>query len=147
MKYRLMIISRIEKSDKGHIVVATLYPTDSACIMPRDYERITASFMYRFHSDLELAEGVSDKGKKRLKIVINRPSREDEERRALGSAYYSLLFGKNCGNDETQKGVADTIYRAMRDLYEADSSTEESWSEACNDVISTLENATAKVYI
>lgn len=139
MKYPLLIISHVETDIKDHLVVLTFYPTSSACIKPRAYESLDASFVQHFEPGLELAEVVSEKGKRRLKLLLREPSFTDDERRTLGTMYYGLLFGHNPGNDEEKKSIANSLYHTICDLYRADTSTEDAWSSACTAAVSTIQ--------
>lgn len=138
MTYQLLVISRIETDTKDPLIALTLYPADTACIKPRPYETIVASFVQHFQPGIELNDSVSEKGKHRLKLLLRRPSFTDDERRALGTMFYSQLFGASPGNDEAKKGVANALYYAACDLYNADASTEEAWAVACTKAVATI---------
>lgn len=138
MKYQLLVISRIETDTKDPIIALTLYPSDTACIKPRAYETIVASFVQHFQPGIELNDSVSEKGKRRLKLLLRRPSFTEDERRTLGTMFYSQMFGASPGNDEDKKGVANALYYTACDLYNADASTEEAWAEACAKAVATI---------
>lgn len=138
MKYRKLVISRIETDIKNEIVVMTFFPSRSVCIKPRPYERITALWTHDFEPEIELAEAISEKGRKRLKLLIKHPTNDEDERRARGDAYYSQVFGRNCGNDETQKGIADALNQMMMDLYYASADTADAWTQACEKALDTV---------
>lgn len=137
MTYPLLIISRIETDTKAQLVALTFYPSNAACIKPRAYETITASYVRHFDPGLELARVVSEKGKHRLKLLMRQPSFTDDERRSLGTMYYSLLLGQK-PDDEDKKGAADALYYTICDLYKADASSEESWANACNAAVTSI---------
>jgi hypothetical protein len=138
MNYHLMVISRVETNHDDRIVMMTLYPGQVACIKPRAYEKVAASYIRFFQPGIELAESVSGKGKSRLKVTLHRPMNTEDERRLLGTTYYNALFGSPHSNDETEKGMADILYQMMRKLYAADASSEEAWTQACNEAVETL---------
>lgn len=138
MKYPLLFISRIETDTKAQIVALTFYPSSSACIKPRAYETITASFVQCLEPPIELADVVSEKGKHRLKVILRRPGFTDDERRTLGTMYYGLFFGHTPGDDEDKKGAADTLYYTMCDLYKAATSGEDAWQDVCTAAIATI---------
>ena len=142
MKYQLLVISRIETDTKDPIIALTLYPTDTACIKPRAYETIVASFVQRFDPAVELNDYVSEKGKHRLKLLLRRPSFTEDERRSVGTMFYNQMFGGNPGNDEGKKGLANSLYYLACDLYNADASTEESWAEACTKAVTAIKRLT-----
>lgn len=145
MKYPLLIVSHILTKHKDNMVILTFYPSDSACIIPQEDQTLTASFAMHFHPEIELADALSEKGKRRLKILLHRPSFNEDERRTLGSLYFSLLFGHNTGNDEYKKAGADDLYKTVCDLYNSDSSSEEAWTEACENAVERLQ-ILAKLY-
>lgn len=139
MNYPLVIISRIETDTKDQIVILTFYPSGSACVKPRTYETLIASFVQYSEPGIELAEVVSDKGKHRLKLLLRQPNFTDEERRTMGTMYYGMLFGHSPGNNEDRKGAADALYYTICDLHKADASTEEAWTDACTKAIATIQ--------
>lgn len=142
MRYHLLVISRVETDTQNRLILMTFYPTQAAIVKPRDYERLVASYVSIV--DLELAESISEKGKSRLKMIMRNPAMDDEERRVLGSTYYGTIFGHNTGNDETQKGIANTLYQMMGELYKADATSEDAWGAACDAARATVVKAVEK---
>lgn len=144
MEYPLLVVSRIDTDLRDPIIALTFYPTDSASIKPRAYETLVASYVRRFEPPIELADSVSEKGKRRLKLILRRPKFTEDERRSLGTLYYGMLFRGNPGNDEGKKGAADTLYNTVCDLYRADASSEESWTEACDKAVARIQRLAAQ---
>lgn len=147
MKYPLLIISYIESSAKDRMVILTFYPTDTACIMPQKGHGLLASYIKHFAPEIELADALSEKGRRRLKIVLRQPDFDEDERRTLGSLYYSLCFGNNPGNDEYKKGGADELYKTICDLYRTDSASEDAWENACSAAVSTIQRLASQHYM
>lgn len=147
MKYPLLIISRMETDTKAQIAALTFYPSDSACIKPRPYENLVASYVQRFDPGIELAEVVSDKGRHRLKLLLRAPACTDEERRTMGTMFYGLLFGHSPGGDEHKKGAADALYYTICDLCQADASSEEAWAGACRAAIASIQRLASQYFV
>jgi len=143
MTYQLLIISRIETDTRDQLVALTFYPANSACIRPRAYESLIASFVQHFTPGIGLAGMISQKGKPRLKVLMRQPNFSDDERRSLGTMYYSLLFCHKPG-DDNKKGAADALYYTLCDLYKADASNEDSWAEACTAAVASIQRLAAQ---
>lgn len=139
MKYPLLIMSRFKSTDRNSIVILTFYPSDSACIKPLADQALIVSYVKYFEPGIELADALSEKGKRRLKIMLSNPSFSNDERRTLGTLYYSLFFGHNPGDDEYKKGGANELYETVCDLYRAVASSEEAWAVACEAAISNIQ--------
>lgn len=147
MQYHLLAISRIETDRKDHLIAVTFYPAKDLCIQPRPYERILASCVHAFDGEgLRLASGLSSKGKRRLKLILRHPSFDEDERRGKGSAYFAMLFGRESGNDENYKGMADILYQTMCDLYRAEAQDEEEWPAACAKAVETFAEMADRFY-
>lgn len=146
MNYPLAVISRIETDTKDRLVALTFYPSDTACIQPREYEVLQACCIRHFEPGLALADMVSEKGRRRLKILLRNPSFTDDERRSLGTMYFGLLFGQEPGGDEGKKGAADALYQAMCDLYGADISGENAWAAACEAALTSIRHLADRYY-
>ncbi len=138
MKYQLLIISRIETDQGDQLAVLTFFPDYAASVRARPYEKILATYAHAFPEGVELAETVSHKGRKRIKLLLRRPTFTDDERRQRGDAYYATVFGRSCGNDEEQKGIADALYQTMLDLYAADLADEDAWTLQCEEAAAML---------
>ena len=139
MRYHLLVISRVETDTHKPLVLMTFYPTQAAFIKPRDYERLVASYVSIV--DLELAQSISEKGKNRLKMIMRTPENDEDERRSLGSMYYQTIFGRSVGNDETQKGIANSLYQMMVELCDADATSEDAWTASCEAAVGIVTKA------
>lgn len=147
MKYPLLIASCIKTKTKDKMVVLTFYPSDAACIMPLKDEMLIASYVKHFEPGIELADALSEKGKRRLKILLRNAGMNDDERRVLGTLYYNLCFGHNPGNDEFKKGGADALYETICDLYKTDAASEQTWAKACAAAVATFRRLSEQHYV
>ncbi len=140
MLYKMAVISCIETDTAKRIILATFYPSADVCIHPRPYERIVSSCIRGI--ELEMEESLSSKGRQRLKLVMSgRPQQDEDERRALGTTYFSTLFGPGSGTSDERKGIADTLYDMMVDLYFSEAGSEEAWGAAADKALATLGKA------